>query len=157
MAFYNEDWHYSHQDIDIGDLIASSKSYRRLKLRRRREVVDRETKVLWCRSSYRSRDLKDRFGSDFQFKIERNPVAGVYYKQLTGYVLERTWYRLERTPTGGFHPKRDPDEELVAVVLAGVPVFRLFDSNPTLTERMRETFGEAFGQEVVDIGDLLKQ
>ncbi|WP_404712428.1 hypothetical protein [Sphingomonas sp. MMS24-J13] len=155
MPFYNEKWHYSHQDIDIGDLLGVSRNYRRLQLRRRKQVVDRETKVLWRRASFTSTELKDRFGDSFQFKIERNPVAGLYYKDLTGYVLERTWYRMERTPTGGLHPRRDPDKELVAVVLGSKPVYRLDDRSPTLTDGMRREFRDAFDQEIVDLNDLI--
>lgn len=154
--FFNNDWHYSHQDIDVGDLLKVSRNYRRLRLRMRCQIVDRETKVLWRRSGFYTRDLKERFGENFQFKIERNPVAGVYYKDLTGYVLWRTWYRIERT-AGGFSPRRDPNEELVAVVLGGSPVWRLDPDSPNVTERMRSEFAEAFVPDVVSIDDVLRR
>lgn len=155
--FYNKDWHYSQQDIDVGDLLKISRNYRRLHLRMRCQIVDREVRTLWRRSGFYTRELKERFGENFQFKIERNPIAGVYYKQLTGYVLWRTWYRIERTMTGGFSVRRDPQEELVAVVLGGAPIWRLPLENPTVTDRVRNEFAEAFSQDVASIDDLLRR
>ena len=157
MPFYNHDWHYSHQDIDVGDLIGSTKDSRRLRLRMRRQVVDRAIRVLWRRSGFYSRDLKQKFGQNFQFKVERNPVAGVYYKELTGYVLWRTWYRLEATPTGGIQARKEPDEQLVAVVLGGSPVWRLSDNDPTLTDEMRREFGDAFIKDIVTVDELIER
>jgi len=155
MGFYNHNWNYSHQDKDVGDILNSSKRYRRLSLRMRKQIVDRELEVLWQRSGYHTIDLKESFGGNFAFKIERNPIVGVHYKNLAGYVLWRTWYRVERTPTGGLHFRKDPDEELVAVVLSGSPIWRMPSDGPTVTDRMRSEFSEAFSSEVVTLDELI--